>query len=176
MHRFTFTDNEGKVHDRQQTTFLNKQSIHSCRKVVCCRLHRTSILACVSVLFIGVAIQNLKANDATPIPDTHYELLSNYCLKCHDEVEMKGDLNLDHYSINWNEKEQRSLWENALHMLQDGLMPPEDEDQPNLKERSTLISWLDEELLGNTPIGGTLPRRLSADEYRSTIQTLFDHL
>ena len=128
----------------------------------------------LSLLFASAAVANLSAENSTPISDTHYELLSNYCLNCHDDVEMKGDLNLDHYSVDWGDKGHRDLWENVLHMLQDGLMPPEDEDQPNDEERATLISWLDENLLGNTPIGGTLPRRLSADEYRATISDLFD--
>jgi hypothetical protein len=128
----------------------------------------------VCLLLSTAAVAKLSAKDSTPIPDTHYELLSNYCLKCHDEVEMKGDLNLDHYSVDWSDKQQRKLWENALNMLQDGLMPPEDEDQPSDKERATLISWLDKNLLENTAIGGTLPRRLSAEEYRATIRDLFD--
>ncbi|MBH54254.1 MAG: hypothetical protein CMI18_07895 [Opitutaceae bacterium] len=126
-------------------------------------------------LLLGItAALNLNANEGSLIPDTHYELLSNYCLNCHDEAEMKGDVNLDHYSIDWSDKEHRDLWENALHMLQEGLMPPEDKAQPALEERNTLISWLDENLLENTPVGGTLPRRLSAEEYRATISKLFD--
>ena len=128
----------------------------------------------LSPLLIFAAGLGLRANDGTPVPDTHYEMLSSYCLNCHDEVEMKGDVNLDHYAIDWTDKEQRALWENALHMLKDGLMPPEDKDQPRNEERLQLMSWLDEQLLHNTPIGGTLPRRLSAEEYRSTIRHLFD--
>lgn len=128
----------------------------------------------LSLLFASAAVAILNAKEATLISDTHYDLLSNYCLNCHDEEEMEGDLNLDRYSVDWSSKEHRDTWEDALHMLQDGLMPPEDEDQPNEQERATLISWLDEALLENTPIGGTLPRRLSADEYRATIRDLFD--
>ncbi len=126
------------------------------------------------LLFTCAAAQGLRASEGTPVSDTHYDLLSNYCLNCHDEVEMKGDINLDHYTVDWTKKENRDLWENALHMLQEGLMPPEDEDQPGNEERAILMSWLDEHLLDNTPVGGTIPRRLSADEYRSTIRDLFD--
>ena len=126
------------------------------------------------MLLVSAAAANLSANDGTPVSDTHYGLLSNFCLNCHDEVEMKGDINLDHYSVDWSNQEHRDLWENVLHMLQDGLMPPEDEDQPNDQERATLTAWLDKKLLEHTPIGGTLPRRLSQLEYRSTIRDLFD--
>ncbi len=125
------------------------------------------------LLFTCAAAQGLRASEGTPIADTHYDLLSNYCLNCHDEAERKGDINLDHYTVDWTKKENRDLWENALRMLQEGLMPPEDKDRPSQEERAILISWLDEHLLDNTPLGGTIPRRLSADEYRSTIRDLF---
>ncbi len=128
----------------------------------------------ISLLIGTSAAVTLSANESTHISDTHYNILSNYCLNCHDEVEMKGDLNLDHYSVDWNDREQRDLWEGALRMVKDGLMPPEDEDQPTKEERIQMLTWLDEKLLHHTPIGGTLPRRLSAEEYRSTIRDLFD--
>ncbi len=128
----------------------------------------------LSLLFASTAVTTLSAQDGTLVSDTHYGLLTEYCLKCHDDVEMKGDINLDHYSIDWTSEDQRKLWSNALHMLEDGLMPPEDEDQPTAEERAELVTWLDENLLDNTEIGGTLPRRLSKEEYRSTIRDLFD--
>ena len=105
----------------------------------------------LNLLTTAVAAVSLSANEGTLISDTHYELLSNYCLNCHDEVEMKGEVNLDHYSIDWGREAERDLWENALHMIQEGLMPPEDEDQPSPEERETLIAWLDEKLLEHTP-------------------------
>jgi len=118
---------------------------------------------------------SLNANEDSLISDTHYELLNNYCLNCHDEVEMKGDVNLDRYSINWRKKEERNLWIDALSMLQEGLMPPEEEeDQPSDVERATLIDWLDASLIENTSFGGTLARRLSKAEYQNTIRIHFD--
>ena len=117
---------------------------------------------------------SLHAKTELPIPDYQYEVLSNYCLDCHDDAEMKGDVNLDHVSIDWGQKDNRELWEKAYNMAKKGLMPPAEKRQPNDEEREVLISWLDENLLKNTPIGGTLPRRLSAEEYRSTIRDLFD--
>jgi hypothetical protein len=53
-------------------------------------------------------------------------------------------------------------------------MPPAGENQPSPEEREILLDWLDSSLLEFTPIGGTWPRRLSADEYRTTIRHLFD--
>lgn len=125
---------------------------------------------------IAAAVVNIpsQAQEDTPISDTHYDLLSNYCLNCHDEEAMKGDINFDHFSVDWTSEDQREKWGKILHMLEDGLMPPEDEDQPTAEERAELVTWLDETLLENTKIGGTPPRRLSQEEYKSTIRDLFD--
>ncbi len=135
---------------------------------------KASGLSLLSLCFAIVSPFTLQAKTDLPIPDSTYEVLSNYCLDCHDEAEMKGDVNLDFISIDWAQKNNRDLWEKAHYMAKEGFMPPAKKRQPNEEERATLIRWLDEKLLENTPIGGTPPRRLSADEYRSTIRSLFD--
>ncbi len=117
---------------------------------------------------------SLHAKTELPIPDQTYDILANYCLDCHDEAEMKGDVNLDHVSIDWGQKDNRELWEKAHFMAKEGVMPPAKKRQPSEEERAALLAWLDKNLLENTPIGGTPPRRLSAEEYRSTIRELFD--
>ncbi len=125
------------------------------------------------LLLLYTAAAKLHATNGSPIPDTPLNILSNYCLNCHDEVEMKGDVNLDHLSVDWTRGENLELWERVLHMAEEGKMPPEEKRQPSVEERATLVAWLDETLRKHTPIGGTLPRRLSQAEYRATIQDLF---
>ena len=125
------------------------------------------------LLFFWAAAPSLQASEGSPISDRHYNILSNYCLNCHDEVEMKGDVNLDHYDIDWTKEENRELWERVLYMALEEKMPPADKRQPSLEERAELVAWLDETLRQHIPFGGTQPRRLSRDEYRTTIQDLF---
>jgi hypothetical protein len=124
--------------------------------------------------FASIFALPLHANTDLPIPEQTIEILSNYCLDCHDEGEMKGDLNLDFLSINWSLKENRKLWENVHLMANGGHMPPAKERQPSDKERETILAWLDSSLVKHTPIGGTLPRRLNQPEYEATIRDLFD--
>ena len=59
---------------------------------------------------------------------------------------MKGDVNLDHLSVDWTREENLELWERVLHMAEDKKMPPEKKRQPTLEERATLVAWLDETL------------------------------
>jgi hypothetical protein len=128
----------------------------------------------LAISFASISIFPLQANTDLPIPEQAAEILSNYCLDCHDEAEMKGDLNLDFLSIDWNLKENRKLWENVHLMAEGGHMPPAKKKQPSKEERETILAWLDSSLLEYTPIGGTLPRRLNQSEYEATIRDLFN--
>ncbi|MGK0241011.1 MAG: hypothetical protein ACI92G_004502, partial [Candidatus Pelagisphaera sp.] len=116
----------------------------------------------------------LHANTDLPIPEQAIEILSDYCLDCHDEGEMKGDLNLDFLSIDWSLEKNRKVWENVHLMANGGHMPPAKEKQPSDEERETILAWLDSSLLEHTPIGGTLPRRLNQAEYEATVRDLFN--
>jgi hypothetical protein len=120
------------------------------------------------------AVSNtLPANAEFFIPDQPTEFLIEHCLNCHDDVEMKGDLNLDHESISWHDPDDRAVWEQVHYMVDRGLMPPADEPQPDDDELAQLLPWLDESLLAHTPIGGTLPRRLNQAEYVASIRHIF---
>ena len=94
------------------------------------------------------------------------------CLKCHDADSKKGDINLDHESIDWNNQEELYIWLRALHAIEQGLMPPQDQKQPSREDRRVVLAFLDKNLLNNIPIGGTLPRRLNKAEYEATIRNL----
>ncbi|MBT5902562.1 MAG: DUF1588 domain-containing protein [Opitutaceae bacterium] len=117
---------------------------------------------------------SLHANAELAIPDAPAEFLINHCLNCHDEVEMKGDLNLDFESISWGDASEREVWERVHSMVDQGLMPPAKKPQPTDEELQAILPWLDESLLTHTPIGGTPPRRLNQSEYAATIRNLFD--
>ena len=134
------------------------------------------MLTRLTVLLVagGVSAVSLHANAELTIPDAPAEFLVNHCLNCHDEVEMKGDLNLDFDSISWGDRSEREVWERVHSMVEQGLMPPAKKPQPTDEERQAILPWLDQSLLAHTPIGGTPPRRLNQAEYAATIRSLFD--
>lgn len=121
-----------------------------------------------------VSTISLHAAAELTIPDAPTEFLINHCLNCHDEVELKGDLNLDFESIAWGDPSEREVWEQVHSMVERGLMPPAKEPQPTVEELQAILPWLDQSLLDHTPIGGTPPRRLNQAEYAATIRDLFD--
>ncbi|MGY8719882.1 MAG: DUF1587 domain-containing protein, partial [Verrucomicrobiia bacterium] len=133
-------------------------------------LTRLTLLLAASI----VSPISLLANAELAIPDAPAEFLINHCLNCHDEVEMKGDLNLDFESIIWGDASEREVWERVHSMVDQGLMPPAKKTQPTDVELQAILPWLDQSLLTHTPIGGTPPRRLNKAEYAATIRNLFD--
>ncbi|MDA8697025.1 DUF1588 domain-containing protein [Rhodopirellula sp.] len=64
-------------------------------------------------------------------------------------------------------------WIRVLEVIRDGEMPPAESVSPSLALKGKMIAWLDQALQDSTTIGGTPPRRLSREEYRSTIESIF---
>jgi hypothetical protein len=61
---------------------------------------------------------------AAPIPERAAGVISKYCLDCHDTETAKGDIVLEHDTVDWASVESRELWERALHAVESGQMPP----------------------------------------------------
>ena len=130
-----------------------------------------TLLFIIFITWIGHGV--LGAASTEVMPEKIEEILSNYCVDCHDEATQKGDLNLDFFQIDWTLEKNRMLWEKVHQANTQSLMPPVNKKQPTAEERKTLTEWLDSKLLEHTPLGSTLPRRLNQAEYQATIRKLF---
>jgi len=126
----------------------------------------------LSVFLAGILAAPFIGANPTPLPDPVQDILMQNCLKCHDEDSQKGDINLDHVSIDWSNQKELDVWLRAVDAIKQGLMPPPDQKQPSRKDRGAVLAFLDQNLLKNIPIGGTLPRRLNKGEYEATIRNL----
>ena len=58
-----------------------------------------------------------------------HAFLMTHCVKCHDAEKHKGDVRLDQIDLRVTD-ENHELWEQIIHNLQRGDMPPEDAKQP----------------------------------------------
>ena len=65
--------------------------------------------------------------------------LDNYCVKCHGAEKHKGDVRLDQLALRVTGA-NHELWEEAIHKIQRGEMPPEDAKQPTEDERRAFLS------------------------------------
>jgi hypothetical protein len=130
---------------------------------------------CLSV-FALMSI-SLKAADTTPLkPDA---FLSLYCLDCHDADVQKGDRRLDDLPLKvGTDIAIAERWQEVLHQIQLGEMPPAKKKQPTDEERRTLLAWIEEQLMqaqtsARTRGGSVVHRRLSRAEYLHTVQDVF---
>ena len=127
--------------------------------------------------FFGLLSISLCAEDTTPLkPDA---FLSTYCLDCHDGDVQKGDRRLDDLPLKvGTDIAIAERWQEVLHQLQLGEMPPAKKKQPTDDERRALLAWIEEQLIhaqtsAQDRGGQVVHRRLSRAEYLHTMQDLF---
>jgi hypothetical protein len=127
----------------------------------------------ISVVFAST----LCAADTTSLkPDA---FLSRYCLDCHDADVQKGDRRLDDLPLTvGTDIAVAERWQEVLHQIQLGEMPPAKKKQPSNEERRALLAWIDEQLIhaqssAQDRGGHVVHRRLSRAEYLHTVQDLF---
>ncbi len=108
------------------------------------------------------------------------EFLASYCLDCHHSGDIrKGDRHFDDLPLAvGTDLVVGERWQEVLHQLQLGEMPPADELQPTDAERRAMIEWIEKELVAAQAIarsagGRVVHRRLSRKEYLHTIQDVF---
>ena len=119
----------------------------------------------------------VHAADTAPLkPDA---FLSRYCLDCHDGDVQKGERRLDDLPLSvGTDIAIAERWQEVLHQLQLGEMPPAKKKQPTDEERRALFVWIEEQLTlaqsaAQSRGGGVVHRRLSRAEYLHTVQDLF---
>ena len=117
---------------------------------------------------------------STPPEDGHtqWELVQNYCFKCHNATDWAGGVAFDAMSPD-AVPEDAKIWETAIKKLRSGLMPPPGKPQPEAAARGRMVSWLESTLdraqAQATPYPGYVPlRRLNRREYANAVHDLLD--
>ncbi len=106
------------------------------------------------------------------------EILDEYCVRCHMDLRLKGDINIEEALAHRPLVKQVDLWVNVLERVKNKEMPPKGKDQPTEEEFKFLENWLDQEInyfdysLIKDP-GFESIRRLTHYEYDNTIRDLF---
>ncbi|MBT4225211.1 MAG: DUF1587 domain-containing protein, partial [Opitutae bacterium] len=72
-------------------------------------------------------------------PAVANKFFRNYCIDCHGPKKQKGDVRLDQLSLRVTD-DNHELWEEVVHNLQRGDMPPEDAKQTATDERRTFLA------------------------------------
>ena len=111
--------------------------------------------------------------------------LKDHCFRCHGADKDKGGLTLHEIKGVGGSDEEMTLWEDILIMIEDGDMPPDDEPQPNAKERDAVTAWIEQSIKdaaqkakqqaakdGGAGKDKALARRLTNIEYQNTVNDL----
>lgn len=101
----------------------------------------------------------------------------SYCINCHGPDKSKGSITLHSMNFDLAKGSELDKWEAILEALKSGEMPPEDEKQPNDKERKSIAVWIDEGLRAYIKNASEKPsepttRRLTNFEYQNTVRDL----
>ncbi len=129
-------------------------------------------------IFLGLVAGPLSlAGSADSLPARIPQFIEQHCAGCHDDLEMKGDLDL------WSLAEQPitpdtlQTWIKAHDRAQAGEMPPKEKRRPgesHLSEFLELVSGeiIDTEQEMQADIGRSVKRRLNRYEYENSVRGL----
>ena len=134
---------------------------------------RASRMCRALLLYCPVFAVSSTSTFAEELPDRIVQLLQRYCVDCHGSEAPEAGITLQVDFVDWSDRHNLERWERILKAVHSSKMPPAESDALSSTERSTLENWIDQTLTKNSPIGGTLARRLNRDEYKASIETLF---
>ncbi|HIF33529.1 MAG TPA: DUF1587 domain-containing protein, partial [Planctomycetaceae bacterium] len=99
------------------------------------------------------------------------------CIRCHGPNTSKGTITLHTLDGDLSSGQEVERWELILEMLDNGEMPPEDEDQPSKADRAAMVKWIDAGLRAYVKSASQFSmvptaRRLTNFEYQNSMRDL----
>ena len=105
--------------------------------------------------------------------EDHWAMLGQYCVDCHNNAEYTADLSLEGRRPESIHSDP-AIWEEVLHKLAIGAMPPRDQPQPDPAARAefvaALTSTLDAAAAANPYAGTKTVHRLNRAEYANAVR------
>ena len=145
------------------------------------RQHCLPTVWLVAILAGGVG--PLARGDAPPtrakMEPAHREFLAANCVRCHNDAEKNGGVQLDDLPLEITDIGTAERWQKVLGVLNSGDMPPEDEPQPANDAKEKFLEALSKQMVvarkALADTGGVIAmRRLNRREYVNTIRELLD--
>jgi len=141
---------------------------------------RSASLGLLILTFAALGGAPALADEAPPtFSKDVLPFLKAHCFYCHgtEDGKNKADLTLSKYADDLSLQQDRKVWDNVLHMLRTGEMPPMERKRPPAAEIEAVTAAI-EGVLANldcskTPnVGRVTVRRLNRVEYNNTIRDL----
>lgn len=134
---------------------------------------RQSVSLAVAVL-LGVA----PLRGAEP-PAVASSFLDRYCTACHNEVELKGRLDLETLAYDPESSANLALWVKIHDRVKAGEMPPKEKRRPDEARTREFLAALADSLVGSEKAlvareGRAVQRRLNRYEYENALRDLLE--
>jgi hypothetical protein len=144
------------------------------------RFNRFYVVGVVALFLAGLAVILPVRKHVLGASVPHWatpqaEVLSEYCISCHDQAEKKGGLALD--TVDFNRLSQdAAVWEKVIRKVRTGMMPPADEPRPREAVLDAFAAGLEQRLdriADEAPNpGAPALHRLNRTEYTNVIRDL----
>lgn len=123
------------------------------------------------------AVAQQKANPPSPLPKEITAFVTQHCVRCHGPDKKKADLVLHVYKDEAALLKDRKRWEEVIHMVATGEMPPPERPRPKAQDVDAFVKAIhgvfarNDSKAGHDP-GRVTMRRLNRAEYTNTIRDL----
>jgi hypothetical protein len=128
-----------------------------------------------AAIAVGVGAYVLSKPAPEAVLQERWAMLDKYCVGCHNDAELTGDLSLEHRKPDGVVQDAR-VWEAAIKKLRLGMMPPRDEPQPDPVLRDEFVAALENTLdaaaAAEPYAGAQAVHRLNRAEYANAIRDL----
>jgi mono/diheme cytochrome c family protein len=133
------------------------------------------------ILIVSLALLQTSAQTPTQAKNTpaakldqYQELLTTYCVDCHNPTVKSGGLSLEGLNLQ-TVADDAQIWEKAVRKLRGRLMPPPGNAQPSQKDIDSFVAWMENTLDSHPkgPKAGYVPiQRLNRTEYATSVKAL----
>jgi mono/diheme cytochrome c family protein len=110
-------------------------------------------------------------------PTDYHQVLTQYCITCHNARTKTANLLLDQMSAA-DFASRTAEWERVVRKLERGAMPPVGVRRPDQTTYKGLVAWIETELdraaVAHPNAGRPLPHRLNRAEYANAVRDLLD--
>jgi len=150
-----------------------KMKTYNMRKMKTHKQHAIATTLLATGLFCTSAA--LAQDDTLAAASAKWEMLDNFCVKCHNFDDYAGGLALEGMDVDTLHSEP-DIWEEVLLKLRSGMMPPVGQDMPERDERKDFIAALEaslDSIAAQNPNPGTVVlHRLNRTEYATAVEDL----
>jgi hypothetical protein len=111
------------------------------------------------------------------LPDSAWALIDDYCANCHNDLDLKGSLDLTNLDYQPSDPANFQTWVKVHDRLEAGEMPPKGKPRPAAARLTAFVADLASNLTGYERAlaareGRSTERRLNRDEYENALRDL----